>query len=912
VQLTAELAVEEDFVLDLKGFTVTAAEGKRTFSVSVNGILSILDSSAEGTGKLIGSTIASAYGGNIYVNRGKFNLYSGTVTGGAISDNWYGGNIYVTGTGGTVNIYGGVVSNGSAARGGNICVSAATANISGDAQIIGGEAVGTGSYGGGGNIYITGVTSKLTVSDNAVIADGVAGGSAGNIFCMYGNMEFKDNVQVKNGTDATGKVNMNIGGTTNPSTVTISGGTYTDGVIVITGTGTGAATATISGGTFKDEVSVGVETVLNVSGAPVFENLKLAENVLINVGALTDGASIKVNATSNVITDTLPNANDMVGYFDTVAVDRKVVVDGDNKLAIAEACACGCKALASEVQWEDLNAFIKNEGGTPNKKMSGNVHYRLSADLNVVEIFGEGTQLQVVADSNVVIDLNGFTLYNENRMSVAANGVLTIVDTSAEGTGVLSTKGDDSVGTAGRAFYLKGILNLRSGTIALADDAFVSHQALINLGDANAVFNMYGGAVVGGKAETNMGDSTANLGVGGNIYARVGTVNIYGGTVSGGTATSLTVGETTYDGLGGNIYVTNLGTLNIYGGTVTGGTAAKGADVYLVTSSTAGGTLNISGGVIEGEVYVPSDKATVAVSGTAILGNLNLQSGALVTVGDLATGAQIAVSATGDFTDVLENAESYLAYFASVDENKLVNVTVDGKLTLVSNNACPCGCGAEKDQITWVDPAAYFDPETTATMPKIAENVHFRLENDFSVEEFFGESHQLMIGASDTAGANVTIDLNGHTWSSDTRMYVYKLSTLTILDTSAEQTGVMTGKGTTNNGRVIISKGTVNLRSGTLTMIKEGAADCNYAGIVYVSEGVFNMYGGAILDGEALSGASEGGNVYAWKGTFNMYGGTISGGAATNGANVFIHAAGSMNFMGGTIEDYDNTVLIKE
>ncbi|MBR4862976.1 MAG: hypothetical protein IKU07_00250 [Oscillospiraceae bacterium] len=134
--------------LDLNGKTLTRAEGGRMFRVAEGDTLNIMDSvgggkvvsyggtgyngglmmmSAGGVVNMYGGTLEyvdgkyeAGLGGNVYVSGSKtvFNLYGGTVTGGASyadqnTDPGAGGNFYLVG-GATLNMYGGEVSNGRA------------------------------------------------------------------------------------------------------------------------------------------------------------------------------------------------------------------------------------------------------------------------------------------------------------------------------------------------------------------------------------------------------------------------------------------------------------------------------------------------------------------------------------------------------------------------------------------------------------------------------------------------------------------------------------------------------------------------------------------------------------------------------------------------------------------------------
>ncbi len=152
---------------------------------------------------------------------------------------------------------------------------------------------------------------------------------------------------------------------------------------------------------------------------------------------------------------------------------------------------------------------------------------------------------------------------------------------------------------------------------------------------------------------------------------------------------------------------------------------------------------------------------------------------------------------------------------------------------------------------------------------------HFYADRDFvNIPEF-------------TCGtATVTcLDLRGHTISGKERaMIVSEGSVLNIQDSTGK--GVITGSGTpsgTENGGVAYVSGTLNLYSGTLTFAPKAGYSVKNGGIVYVSSGIFNMYGGTVKDGSCTW---VGGNFYvSHTGAIGLYGGQITGGNADHLAN---------------------------
>lgn len=183
LQLTDDVTIPagKTVVLDLNGHTLTAADGKRVFSVY--GDLILMDSSADKMGTVVSNDIsdgtsggnaneAKYRGGCAYVfSGGSFSLYSGNITGGKANR---GGVLYLGSTA-SAYIYGGVISGGVGTnRGHNIFVgqdsqlyvyggtilsdektTSARANIAiyrGKAYIYGGDIIAKGNQ----NFYVGG------------------------------------------------------------------------------------------------------------------------------------------------------------------------------------------------------------------------------------------------------------------------------------------------------------------------------------------------------------------------------------------------------------------------------------------------------------------------------------------------------------------------------------------------------------------------------------------------------------------------------------------------------------------------------------------------------------------------------------------------------------------------------------
>ena len=159
-------------------------------------------------------------------------------------------------------------------------------------------------------------------------------------------------------------------------------------------------------------------------------------------------------------------------------------------------------------------------------------------------------------------------------------------------------------------------------------------------------------------------------------------------------------------------------------------------------------------------------------------------------------------------------------------------------------------------------------------------------------------------------GKSITIDLNGHTLnrncSSKTKdghiFEVYDDSTLTIMDSSAEKTGAITGGWSGYGGGIYVNTGGIlKLLGGTIT----GNKATDDGGGVYLEKGaMLRLFGGEIRGNTAVE---HGGGVYASKDkdTVVSIQGTpvVQGNHAPNGNNVYLPTGVKLNAFGAALED---------
>ncbi|MBR4863820.1 MAG: hypothetical protein IKU07_04525 [Oscillospiraceae bacterium] len=524
------------------------------------------------------------------------------------------------------------------------------------------------------------------------------------------------------------------------------------------------------------------------------------------------------------------------------------------------------------------------------------------------------------------------------------------------GTAKTSRTSISSTGSCGSVLYVLkgGTFNLHGGT--LDGSAITTRNTMSGTACVKGTMNIYGGTISGGNST-----------YGGNVYLDGGTLNMTGGTITGGqavnggniytkNAATVTIGcdtarntvamvtkghATTTSGLGGNLCVNGGSTVNLYGGKITDGISDArggnisngGANTYNITSGEMTGgsagtdganmfvnngsvALNISGGYIDGGMDIRLTP-NISLSGAPVItdnkGGLVLNLGtthAKLQLGELKDGAEIYVSASGAFTDALENAESYLQYIKP-GNNALQLAAQDNKL--VAGIVCP-----HCDKIVeWVA-----CPLTNGGADyAIREDAHYYLTQDLTKV-----SSQFYIGVKDEATPDVVIDLRGHKVQSTSRaFYVRPNAKLSVVDTAAG--GKITTTHNKTGGLAYVEKnGSISVYGGTFYSNGTSAEATWYGGVIYAETGgtvniaggelygaktthggviyaayqnTVNITGGKIYGGEV---ATAGGAVYIYGGTLNMSGGTVTGGSANNGGNLYINKAVA-NLTGGTVSN---------
>lgn len=608
VALDAQVTVTGNLVLDLNGYSMYAAAGNRVFDV-VGGTLTVIDSSEEQSGKLVGADVSglsatdNAYsGGTIRVSeKGTLNMLSGTVTGGYAA---LGGNIFCA-KGTFLNITGGTVTggyavalDGSTGRGGNI-YTMATTTISGTAKLLNGYAqFKEGNSGRGGNLFVHNY-AQVAVKGDAIIAGGYAGHRGGNILInYYSTLTVQENAQIYGGTARKYANNVDV----MTSTLNIEGGT-------IYGSPAGGAETNImvystssafnfTGGKIYGKIEALPGMTINISGKPYIEHLYLPQTLdadgnetaraLIIPGTFEQGAwvGLEVKAADQVFTGALEDPSSYMFFF---KYDKTGLTwykrNGNNALYLTRGTPCQCCG-------EDKNDIVnygKSIDITGESFAQGQLtlvagHYRLTENVTLPEgypMIVDGTE------GYVTLDLNGYTISGNGAevFTITQGSIFNIVDNTTNKAGVVKNNSARVMKVLGEGTEV----NLYSGTLTGNTTGDNNYGGTVYITD-KAVVNIYGGALDGGTCEDH----------GGNVFiGSSATLNLYDGAITGGTVTG-GVGEsgTAFTGNGGNIYVTGrYSVLNIYGGTISGGIDRVSSGGNVMVNS--GGNVFMYAGVIE-------------------------------------------------------------------------------------------------------------------------------------------------------------------------------------------------------------------------------------------------------------------------------------------------------------------------
>lgn len=900
---------------------------------------------------ITGGTLKNKVGGNIYANTAKITLNDSTLSNGT-AEKSAGGNIYagirttVTlvdstvsgGTSGTSsggNIYaenaavvtltGSTVKDGSAATsGGNVCITSAGTTFTMDAnsELKNGRTtqyVNDSTWNGGGNINI-GTGSVATISGK--VTDGLAQHYGGNILVSNADVTLTDGALISGGqsqltgTAAGGNIcKWNAGTLDIQAGAVVTGGTNKDGenTTIYTNNATNKTdnaylniAGTVDGLLRVNDVDVNV----TVSGAAKISNMLLAKNCKINLGELTTGAEIKVNA-PGVFTNDNDNAANYVQYFDAVEEGKGVAVQG-KALIVGTALACA-HCDGEEAVFVPFTGVESTTG-----------HYIVENSLTM------NTQIQIGTstkhDDDVVVELNGKTVTSKGRFALSY-GKLSIQD--SVGGGVITTSRTGDTGLSGGLLLAStgSVTNLYSGTLTVPAGMTAGKGGVLNQG--SGTFNMYGGTISGGKAVPSWNDTKKawDNGIGGNIYSGGATINIYGGTISGGVAEAKVVytaadGTTAakteaFCGQGGNIY--SLGPINIGKvdgdviATVTGGKAYQGGNIYAAGRAAAKDlTVNKKGVVTLGEAIVAED-----ADGHKVYANNG---------GNIYSAVKTTINGTVSEGKAANGGNIYTEYVASVSTIYISGNVTKGQATVNGGNLYLLN-------VTNINGGASItDGKAAGEGGNLYHTGTFNIGGADQTEKVIISGGEAARGGNirmvKTMNAYKNVEISGGKATTDNGGNIYAhcdANSITInLDGAVVKNGVATisggniyliGKAATQTATARVA--TLNVNNGAV--ISDGRANGTNANVghgggnIYINDNSTVVVDGAETLIEGGSTGSCGGNIYATgaNAVLTVKNGTFKPGSSdgNNQHNIRISALSTMNFLGGKVYGTDGMTV---
>lgn len=509
------------------------------------------------------------------------NVYNGTRIEGGISTG-SGGNISAPGTGSSINIYGGTVSNGQATKGGNIYANGSTVTISG------GSVSGSNATSGGGNIFVT--ASTLNVNGGTITKGSASSG--GNIYAEGGA------VNVTSGT-VSGGTATNYGGnlyTDSYTDINISGGSFT-------------------GGSAKNGGSIYIEN----------SDFTFTGGTISDGHATEKGGNICLSANSTKLATVTINDSDggaAPAVSDGQAGDLSAGYGGNIYLNVYS---------GKTTTIEDLSLT----GGSA-KNNGGGLFLDGSGTLNLTDVSFNGGSAANGANfynNGLTVNISGGSFVDGNANTQGGNifsyyGNVTIKDGTQISGGYAKVDGGNifltylckcnlsaelSGGEAGR---WGGSIAVENSTLNISDSTITGGYA----SRGGAIYTFTGTKLEITDTEISGGEATE----GGNLFVAddAGTTTLTGTTISGGTATT-----------GGNAYIHAATTFTSCEFTIEEGASGTGTQIYndaLVTLNSctlndgvvfADGGVTVNGGNV---YYIYIRQGQLTLDGAAQVSRVNM------------------------------------------------------------------------------------------------------------------------------------------------------------------------------------------------------------------------------------------------------------------------------------------------
>ena len=449
--------------------------------------------------------------GGVLVNGGKFELYSGTITGG-VQVGMKGGNYQ---TGSAFTMYGGAITGNevSSSSGGGVFLVGTTNHIDPPSFTMHGGTISNNtagaSDGGGGGVYV-GEKCSFTMDGGTITGNTATAGNGGGIYIHFnaGNVSISNATITDNKATATGNTSYGHGGgiysergvTVKNVTITGNNSTYEGGGIY----GKGAITltdATVTDNNHYDVYYDGKETTtpeLTVSGSvqagyyanfdwklPILVSGELSEDSVIRVGVREGikpgyGKSLAIAEPASGVTLRAEN-------FKADTAESETSLGNDGKVYLSPC----------EHEMDDTGYTCKKCHTQFDARVGESAYYKTlkEAFLNA----WDNSTITLMRDVNlnnncsasdvITLDLHGKTITSENKF-FNVNNKLTVKDSSeGGGTQALNVK-----------FYVRS-----NGTLAV-DDSYTGDISYVELLTGGAL-ERFGGKI-GELALSNAATST--------------------------------------------------------------------------------------------------------------------------------------------------------------------------------------------------------------------------------------------------------------------------------------------------------------------------------------------------------------------------------------------------------------------
>ena len=455
-------------------------------SIKVGSGATLTLTDCSGTGKLQGN----GNGSGVSVNGGKFELYSGTITGG-VQVGMNGGSYN---TGSAFTMYGGTISghNASSGSGGGVFLVGTSNQTDPPSFTMHGGTISSNtagaSDGGGGGVYV-GEKCSFTMDGGTITGNTATDGNGGGIYIHFnaGNVSISNATITGNKASATGNTSYGHGGgiysqrgvTVKNVTITGNNSTYEGGGIY----GKGAITltdATVTDNNHYDVYYDGAEETtpeLTVSGSvkagyyanfdwklPILVSGELSKDSVIHVGVREGikpgyGNSLAIAEPANGVTLRAEN-------FKADTAESETSLGNDGKVYLSPC----------EHEMDDTGYTCKKCHTQFDARIGESAYYQTLA--KAFQNARDGSMITLMRDVNletychvsdtITLDLHGKTITSESKL-IRVNKKLTVKDSSeGGGTQALNVK------------FLVSSSETLNGTLAV-DDSYTGDISCVEL-----------------------------------------------------------------------------------------------------------------------------------------------------------------------------------------------------------------------------------------------------------------------------------------------------------------------------------------------------------------------------------------------------------------------------------------------